>query len=90
MVGSKGPTTGSTCEISLHGSSCQTTMVCFIRVIIPAKTKNIIKLALMLCFAFSFHLPSSGQEEKSQDSVIPLLQNDYQILRIDDPLGLGD
>lgn len=61
-----------------------------IRVIILIKTKNLIKLALMLSCIFTFRLPSSGQEEKSQDSVIPLLQNDSQILRIDDPLGLGD
>lgn len=42
-------------------------------------------------FVFTFHLHNNSEkEEKSQDSVIPLSRNDAKILRIDDPLGLGD
>lgn len=42
-------------------------------------------------FIFTFPLCcNSEQEAKSQDSVIPLSQNDSMTLRIDDPLGLGD
>lgn len=46
---------------------------------------------IMMFLSLSFHPQSdSVKQEKSKDSVIPLRQNDSKILRIDDPLGLGD
>lgn len=39
----------------------------------------------------SFHLQMDQlKQEKSRDSVIPLSENDSEILGIDDPLGPGD
>lgn len=45
----------------------------------------------MMFLSLSFRLRSdSVKQKKTKDSVIILLQKDSKILRIDDPLGLGD
>lgn len=58
----------------------------------PGTDNNTFKRIYIIKFlSLSFHPRSdSVKQEKSKDSVIPLRQSDSKILRIDDPLGLGD